>query len=137
MKRFFGEPERDPQLSEALRRLEAPLASEDAEVLHRRIMAAARTRSAELRTSAPRWWEGIDRWIPVAVPLGFALSLAAGLLLPGTGDLVPSSSYAAEAAADSTLATAAFSDEVGAEQVAARLIAPQGGEWLFEQAVIQ
>ena len=137
VKWILGEPSRDSHLGDALRQLEAVSPEQDADPLRQRIAAAARSRLARLQSPAPRWWEWIDRWRAVAVPVGLAASLAAALLLPAPGDLVPGSGYTAETGADSTLASAAFSDEVGAEQVAAGLIAPQGGEWLFEQAVIQ
>jgi hypothetical protein len=137
VKWFWSEPSRDPRLGFALRQLETGSATDDTDPLRQRIMAAARARLAIVEAPAPRWWEWLDRWLPVAVPAGLAASLAAGLLLPESNDNTPWGSYAVEVAADSTLVAAAFSADVGAEQVAAGLIAPDGGEWLFEQAVMQ
>ena len=131
---LFREPERDPRLGEALRQLEAT--PDDADRLRYRITAAARARLANARAPAPRWWEWIDRWIPVAVPVGLAVSVAGALLLPSSGDLSVSRSASAELVADSALVTAAFSDQLGGE-LAARLIAPETDEWLLEQAVTQ
>jgi hypothetical protein len=131
---LFREPERDLRLGQALRQVEA--AAGDADRLHRRITAAARARLAAVPAPAPRWWEWIDRWTPVAVPLGLAVAVAGALLLPGSGELSLSRSASAELAADSALVTAAFSDQLGGE-IAAGLIAPGGDEWLLEQAVIQ
>jgi hypothetical protein len=137
---LFGKPSRDPELGKALRRLDAVPGNDEA--LRQRIVAAARSRlnalcapSAQARV--PSWWEWLDRWIPVALPVGLAASVGAALLLPGRSEVSVATSYPVEVVADSTLVTAAYSEEPGSEQVAARLIAPLGGEWLFEQAVIQ
>lgn len=130
---LFREPERDPQLGQALRQLEARPG--DTDQLRRRITAAARAR-LPVRAPAPRWWEWIDRWIPVAVPVGLAVSVAGALLLSSGGELGVSRSASAELAADSALVSAAFSDQPGSE-LAAGLIAPGGDEWLLEQAVTQ
>ena len=140
MKWFLGKPSRDSHLGEALRRLEP--APRNDEALRRRIVLAAQTRLAELsalaaRSQNPRWWEWLDRWIPVAVPVGLAASVAAALLLPAGNDSTLATNTPVEVVAESTLVAAAYSEELGAEQVAAGLIAPQGGEWLFEEAVIQ
>ena len=131
---LFREPERDPRLGQVLRQLEAT--PDDADRLRQRITAAARARLANARVPAPRWWEWIDRWIPVAVPVGLAVSVAGALLLPGSGELSVSRSVSAELVADSALVTAAFSDQLGGE-LAAGLIAPESDEWLLEQAVTQ
>jgi hypothetical protein len=131
---LFREPEQDPRLGEALRQLEAT--PDDADRLRQRITAAARARLATGRAPAPRWWEWIDRWIPVAVPVGLAVSVAGALLLPSDGELSFSRSASAELVADSALVTAAFSDQLSGE-LAAGLIAPESDEWLLEQAVTQ
>lgn len=136
MKWLWGKPVRNPQLADALRQLETGAVGGD-EVLRHRIMAAARPRLARMGGPAPHWWEWLDRWMPVALPVGVTASVVAALLLSGTGDIAESGSYTVEVFPESTLVTAAYSDEVGGEQVAAGLIVPQGGEWLFEQAVIR
>ncbi len=136
MKWLWREPVQDPQLANALRELETGSVAGD-EVLRQWIMAAARTRLAGVVGRAPHWWEWLDRWKPVALPVGMTASLVAALLLFSAGDAAESGSYTVEVFPESTLVTAAYSDEVGGEQVAAGLIAPQGGDWLFEQAVIQ
>jgi hypothetical protein len=136
MKWLWREPARDPQLADALRQLETGAAAGD-EVLRQRIMAAARPRLAGMGGSVPHWWEWLDRWMPVALPVGVTASLVAALLLSGAGDVAESGSYTVEAFPESALVTAAYSDEVEGEYAAAGLIVPQGGDWLFEQAVIQ
>jgi len=137
MKWLFTDPQRDPQLAAALRRLEAEAGSPDLDRLHQRIVLAARHRRPGQRSASVRWWEWVDHWIPVAVPLGVAASLVAAVLLPVSEELTVASAYAAEAPADSALVTAAFSDQSSGGQIAAHLIAPQEGEWILEEAVNQ
>jgi hypothetical protein len=134
---LFREPPRDPALAAALRGLEAEPSNSDADVLRRRIVSAAAPTLRQLRSPAPRWWEWISQWMPVALPVGLAVSLAAGLLLPSGGDLVNVASSSTDAGADSTLVIAAFSEASTGGELAAHLVAPASGDWLFEQAVSQ
>ena len=134
---LFREPPHDPKLGAALRRIETTVPLGDSEPLRQRIGAAARPKLAELRSPAPRWWELISRWMPVAVPVGLAASLAAGLLVPASGEITTLAGYAADAGADSTLVIAAFSEVGIGGQLAAHLVAPESGDWLFEQALGQ
>jgi anti-sigma factor RsiW len=135
MSRLMGEPERDPRLGDLLRQLETASEPGGAEELRRRIMAAARPRLAELRLPAPRWWELISGWTRVAVPIGLAASLAAGLLVRGSGTSTGVATYATDLGSDSTLVLAAFSESASGGQFAAQLMAPEGDDWLLEQAV--
>jgi hypothetical protein len=134
---LFSEPPHDPKLGAALRRLETESSPDEGEVLRQRITARARLRLAELRSPAPHWWEWISGWMPVAVPAGLAASLAAGLLVSGAGDVSSPAAYTSDAVPDSTLVIAAFSEGSVGQELAAHLVAPEGGEWLFEQAVTQ
>jgi hypothetical protein len=134
---LFREPSHDPALAAALRGLEAESPGGDTDGLRRRIVSAAAPKLRQLRSPAPRWWEWISRWMPVALPVGLAVSLAAGLLLPSAGDLVNVASSSADAGADSTLVIAAFSEASAGGELAAHLVAPASGDWLFEQAVSQ
>ena len=136
MKWLFQEPRRDPKLGDALRRLERPSRQDDAE-LRQRIVAAATPQLSGLRSPGRHWWEWVTRWMPVAIPLGLAASLAAGLILPAVEEVSPTTDYAVETSADSTLLAAAYSEESDAGQLAAHLVAPESGDWLFEQAVAQ
>ena len=131
---LFQEPRPDPRLGEALRRLDAASGAEDAQLRQRIVEAAAPTLTS-LRAPTPRWWEWISRWVPVAVPVGLAASLVAGLLVPEAEE-VASLGYASEAGTDSTLVLAAFSAMPEGGQLAAYLVAPQSGD-LFEEAVTQ
>jgi hypothetical protein len=134
MKWLFHEPQRDPRLGDALRQLERLSSQEDGQ-LRQRIMDAAGPGLSALRSASPSWWEWITRWMPVAVPVGLAASLAAALLVPGAEEVSLSSAYTAEAPADSTLVIAAFSEDPAGTQLAAQLVAPEPGDWLFEEAV--
>lgn len=134
---LFREPPHDPALAAALRGLETESLGGNADVLRRRIVNAAAPKLRQLRSPAPRWWEWISHWMPVALPVGLAVSLAAGLLLPSAGDLVNVASSSADAGADSTLVIAAFSEASAGGELAAHLVAPASGDWLFEQAVSQ
>jgi hypothetical protein len=134
---LLGEPERDLRLGAALRRIDPTPDAARAEDLRRRIMARARAPLAELGVPAARWWEWLSRWVRIAVPVGLAASLAAGLLLPGSGDLAGLGGYTIGTGADSTLIAAAFSEPAARGQMAAHLIAPEGNDWLLEQALTQ
>jgi hypothetical protein len=137
MRRLFREPQRDPELESALRRIEAASLPGDAEPLRRRILAAARPTLADLRAPAPRWWDWISQWVRVAIPVGLAASVAAGLIVRGSGDVSNLAGYSSAAGADSTLVLAAYSDPPAGGELAAGLIAPESGDWLLEQAVAQ
>jgi hypothetical protein len=137
MSGLFRDPERDPDLGSALRRVEATRGVGDLEALRRRIVAAARPKLAQLGAPALRWWEWISTWTRVAVPVGLAASLAAGLLVQGSGAAAALSSYSTDLGSDSTLVLAAFSEPASASRLTAHLIAPEGNDWLLEQAVNQ
>lgn len=131
---LFGEPPRDPELGAALRNRETAT-RENLEPLRQRIIAAARPRLVGIRSPSPRWWEWISRWKPVAVPVGLAATLAAGLLVPAATDLTTLTNT--EVASDSTLVTAAFAESPAGAELAASLIAPGTADWLWQQAVAQ
>ena len=133
---LIREPQHDPQLAAALRQMEGHSPLPDAEPLRQRIMADARPRLSAFRSVPPRWWEWISRWMPMAVPVGLAASLAAALLVPAGGEIT-TPRYTADAGADSTLMIAAFSEGSAGGQLTAHLVAPESGDWLLEQAVIQ
>lgn len=137
MSGVFRDPERDPALGDALRRIEAARESGDLEALRRRILAAARPRLSRLGVPALRWWEWISGWTRVAVPVGLAASLAAGLLVQASGTTTVFSSYSTDLGSDSTLVLAAFSEPASGSRFTAHLIAPEGNDWLLEQAVSQ
>jgi hypothetical protein len=100
-------------------------------------MEAAGPRLSALGSSSPRWWEWISRWMPVALPVGLAASLAAALLVPQAEGVSGSSAYTADTAEDSTLVAAAFAEIPAGTQLAFHLVAPEPGDWLFEEAVSQ
>jgi hypothetical protein len=132
---LFRDSERDPDLGNALRRIELARETGDLEALRRRILAAARPRLAQLGAPALRWWEWISTWTRVAVPVGLAASLAAGLLVQASGTATALSGT--DMGSDSTLVLAAFSEPASGSRLTAHLIAPEGSDWLLEQAVSQ
>jgi len=134
---LFREPRRDPELAAALRRIEPAPDRSVEEALRLRILDAAGARSTGLNAAAPRWWEWISAWIPVAVPIGLTACLAAALLLPGRGDLVGAGEYIGETGTDSAMVLATFSDAGFGSQVTAQLIAPEGDDWLLAQAFVR
>jgi hypothetical protein len=134
---LFREPERDPKLGAALRQIDPVPDVARAETLRRRIMARAQSRLAEFDSPAARWWDWLSGWVRIAVPVGLAASLAAGLLLPRGGDVAGLGRYTIETGADSTLIAAAFSEPSTRGQMAAHLIAPEGNDWLLEEAFTQ
>lgn len=135
---LFREPSRDPKIGVALRTLETDGAdSRNPDLLRQRILSAAGPSLRKLRSPAPQWWEWISRWMPIAVPVGLAASLAVSSLVPGPTDIVNVASANAEAGADSTLVIAAFSESGTGSELAGRLVAPSSGDWLFEEAVSQ
>jgi ferric-dicitrate binding protein FerR (iron transport regulator) len=136
MSGFFREPERDPELGNALRRIEAAWETDNSEALRRGILAAAGSRLAPLGPPAVRWWEWISAQSRVALPVGLAASLAFGLLIHRS--TVPSlGGYSTDLGSDSTVVLAALSEPAIGSQFTAHLIAPEGNDWLLQQAVGQ
>jgi len=135
MRWLFREPERDPALGAALRTLDDQTPAGDSDRLRQRIVTAAAPALGRLRSPAPQWWEWISRWVSIAVPVGLAATLAAGLLLPSGADAVSAAASSANAGADSTLVIAAFSEADTTGEVASHLVTPDGGDWLLEEAV--
>jgi hypothetical protein len=132
---LLREPDRDARLGAALKQIDPAPDAARAEDLRHRIMARARASLAELDLPATRWWEWLSRSVRIAVPVGLAASLAAALLLPPPSEMARFGSQTIETGADSTLIMAAFSEPSVQGQLAAHLIAPEGSEWLLEQAL--
>jgi hypothetical protein len=135
MRWLLGEPGRDPELAAALRQADSVPDATRGEDLRRRIMARARPRLAEPQLPTKHWWDWLSGWVRIALPVGLAASLAAGLLLPHSVETDSLGSYTAEAGADSTLIVAAFSEPSARGQLAAHLIAPESNDWLLEQVL--
>jgi anti-sigma factor RsiW len=132
---MFDDPERDPRLAETLRGMPTPRASGD-DQLHSRIMAAARPRLAQLRARQRPWWEWTAAWARVAVPVGLAASLAAGvLLLQSTATVQSISSVAADTVTASGVILSAASGITGSPQVGDELVAQASDDWLLSQVM--
>ena len=136
MRAWWRRPELDPKLRHVLLHADSAAHGADTDALRSRIVAAAGSRLARLRSPAPRWWEWITGWSRLAVPVGLAVSVAAVLLVQGA--VTPTlTAVSADVGPDSTLALAAFSEPGADSELASDLIAPGGSDWLLEQAVSQ
>ena len=135
MRPWWRHSEPDPELGAALSQLDSAPDPDELDAMRVRIVTAARTRLAQLRSPSPRWWEWISAWSRVALTAGLAASLGAALLLQGATSSALDNANA-DVGSDSTLVAAAFS-EPGNSDVADYLVAPGGNDWLLEQAVIQ
>jgi hypothetical protein len=135
---MFHDPERDPRLADALRGTPGPGGPLDDQQLHSRIMAAARPRLAQLRARQRPWWEWTAGWARVAVPVGLAASLAAGVLLvrsPSSGESL--SSIAADTTTASGVILSAAAGGTGSPQVGDELVAQASDDWLLTQVMSQ
>jgi len=139
---WFGRIERDPELGEALRRLEAGTPAGDDDVLRARITLAAESALRDLRVrsrqqAAAPWWEWTSRWAWLAVPAGAAVALASALLVARAG--VPAT-LASEAATDTLtvsglLASATPGEAGGTDLALDGLLVPAEQDWLFTEAM--
>jgi hypothetical protein len=137
MKWLLGEPDRDSELAAALRQAEPACDAAGEDSLRRRIMTRARPKLMELQLPAGHWWDWLSGWVRIAVPVGLAASLAAGLLLPHSVATDGLGTSTGEMGADSMLIAAAFSEPTTRGQVAAHLITPESNDWLLEQVLTQ
>lgn len=120
------EPDRNPRIAGVLRSLTTDGPGGD-ELLVGRIVQAARPRLAELRRAPRPWWEWTASWARIALPLGVAASLAAGLLL-GRADL----------GGDTALTESALVlglDDGSGTALAAELLPQPTDEWLLTEAL--
>jgi hypothetical protein len=132
---MFNHPEHDPRLGAALRGTPARSTPLDDEALHGRIMSAARPRLAQLRARQRAWWEWTAAWARVAVPVGLAASLAAGVLLVRSPATVESTSFASDTVTASGLILSAAAGTTGSPQVADELVAQPSDDWLLDQVM--
>jgi len=134
---MLDDPERDPRLADALRRTPLSNASLSDDQLRSRIIVAGRTRLAQLRARQRPWWEWTAAWARVAVPVGLAASLAAGVLLVQSANSVESASSVA--AADTVTASgvilSAAAGNAASPQVGDELVAQASDDWLLTQVM--
>jgi anti-sigma factor RsiW len=133
---MFDDPERDPRLADALRGMPTPSASLGDDQVHSRIMAVARPRLAQLRTRQRPWWEWTASWARVAVPVGLAASLAAGVLLVQSTTSVGSiTGVATDTVTASGVILSAAAGTTGSPQVGDELVAQASDDWLLTQVM--
>jgi hypothetical protein len=127
---LFGKPGRDPRIGEALRRrgLVTPKVGDDE--LRARIMRAARPELARM-AQGRSWWEWTAAWSRVAVPVGLAASLAAGMLLARTGTGTTSGDT------ESSVMLSAAAGTGGGAELGDQFVAQPNDSWLLTQALGQ
>jgi hypothetical protein len=133
--RMFDDPERDSRLADALRGTPTPSSSLGDDQLRSRIMAAARVRVAQLRSRQRPWWEWTAAWARVAVPVGLAASLAAGVLLVQNPTSIEIVSVAADTVTASGVILSAAAGTTGSPQVGDELVAQASDDWLLTQVM--
>lgn len=121
------EPERDPRIAGVLRSLDTDGPDGD-ELLVGRIVQAARPRLAAMRRAPRPWWEWTASWARIAVPVGVAASLAAGVLL-GRADL------GGDTALTESALVLGLEDGSGGTALAAELLPLPTDEWLLTEAL--
>lgn len=133
MTRLWREPERDPEIGEALRRLELGRPAADEAALLRRIVRVAGPALAQLRNPPRPWWEWMAGWSHLVIPAGLAVSLTAGaVLLTEQGSISPAWSEGDSVTLSETMLSAATLP-VG-EVVAEQLLTPATDDWLLRGA---
>jgi hypothetical protein len=135
---WYGRPERDPELRDALRRLEpGPSPAEDVALRARIILAAQpalRALRAGARATVRPWWEWTSGWARLTVPAGATVALASALLLTRVAVPVSTASGVDEVAVSSLLVSAG-AEGTGSAQLLDRLLAPVEQDWLFNEAM--
>jgi hypothetical protein len=139
---WYGTPERDPELREALRWLEPGPSPADDDALRARITLAAqpalRALKAGARVTARPWWEWTSAWARLTVPAGAAVALASALLLTRAAAPVSidtADTGAGEGAVSSLLVNAGA--EAGSAQLLDQVLAPAERDWLWSQAMVR
>lgn len=130
---LFGKPEQDPDLRDALRRLEHGPSPAEESALSARITLAAEPALRARRQSTRPWWEWTSSWARLAFPAGAAVGMASALLLTRLD--VPVST---EAAADSVSATSLLvsaEDEASDGTLLDQVLVPAEQDWLFSEAM--
>ena len=133
MKWLMSDPERDPLLGDALRRLDGAPSPHQEQVLVRRIADAAGPMLSERRNPPRPWWEQVADWSRVAMPAAVGLGLtAAAILASEWGAISPSWSSGDVTVSETVLSAATL--PAGEVTVEDQLLAPVSDEWLLSGA---
>lgn len=133
MKWLMRDPERDPRLAEALRRLESRPSADRERALVERIVTAGRPVLGQLRNPPRSWWEQVAGWSRFAMPATVALGLVAAALLSSEwGAISPSWSGNSVTVSETVLSAATL--PAGEVKVEDQLLAPVSDEWLLNGA---
>ena len=127
------EPERDPQLARALRQADPGRSDEDLDRLRRRVMLAAGEQLAVLAAARQPWWAWAAGWGRVAVPIGLAASLAAGVVLVRSS--LPESTGVAEVESESSRVFREVALASGSDLLTSQLALPASQDALLDAAI--
>ena len=129
------EPERDPLIAGALHAVDTG-STDGEDLLVRRIVDAARPQLVAMRRAPRPWWEWTASWARIAVPIGVAASLGAGVLALQAADRWMGEPLAAETAlvTESALVLGA-DDPLAGTELAAELLPRPTDEWLLSEGV--
>jgi hypothetical protein len=135
---LFGKPKRDPELRDALRRLErSPSPGEDA-ALRARITQAAvpalGARRQSVRESTRSWWEWTSSWARLALPAGTAVAVGSALLLSQVDIPLTTEAVTNPVAASSLLLSA--EDNARGDVLLDQVLVPVEQDWLFREAML-
>lgn len=135
---LFGRQKRDPELREALRRLELDPSRAEDDALRTRITQAAASTLRDRRRLAPdsgrRWWEWTSSWARLALPAGAAVVLVSALLLARMGAPASTEMATDTVAASSYLVGAPTNQSGGA--LLDQVLGPTEQDWLFSEAMV-
>lgn len=133
---WFGDPERDASIGDALRRLGPATSLVGDDALRARIQSAAQGRLSRLRDGGRPWWEWTASWARIALPVGVAASLAAATVLLGTSvDPNASTTGTADTLTPSGIVLNAVAGAEPGGDVAGQLVAEASDEWLLTRVM--
>jgi hypothetical protein len=135
---LFGKPERDPDLRDALRRLERFPSPVEDDALRAQITQAAEpalgARRQSVRESNRLWWEWTSSWARLALPAGAAVAIGSALLLSQVDIPVTTETVSNPVAASSLLVSA--EDNARGDVLLDRVLVPVEQDWLFSEAMV-
>ena len=129
--------EKDPDLRDALRRLDRELSPAEDDALRVRIALAAQPALRARRVSVPEsnrpWWEWTSSWARLALPAGAAVATASALLLTQVDLAVTTEAATNTVAASSLLVSPGDATSGGA--LLDQVLVPVEQDWLFSEAM--
>ena len=134
MTRLLPEPDRDPKLAQALRRLDREDFPRSEAALVQRIMLGAGPVLGARRQPERAWWEQVAGWSGFAMPAAVGLGIAAAAVLYSErGAINPAWSSDSLTVTETMLSAATLPR--GEVPVEDQLLAPVSDEWLISGAM--